>query len=256
MRSSGLPATSALGTACGRPRSATCNGSRSSYPRAACTFTASRTGLPAYIRSAVTRYVLFVSYAATTSKMPTYSFPSAAGQSVLLASTASSSASARLPRCLSRSTHTGCAMPVVLSSPMMATTHGFCSTTSATGTSSIRSGTPKWRPTVSRIFGANWRRQARDRFPLDHLGIRLRLALRQHLLYQLDRPLDLLGAHRLDATAVLDLHLARHQKRAYLHVGRRLIPRDSRDHFRPFPIEMLLEREQEVLVERSTRSFQ
>src|SRR5262249_28033062 len=35
-------------------------------------------------------------------------------------STASSSASARLPRCLSRSTHTCCAMPVVLSSPMMA----------------------------------------------------------------------------------------------------------------------------------------
>src|SRR5262249_42452588 len=33
------------------------------------------TGLPAYIRSTVTRYVLFVSYAATTSKMPTYSFP-------------------------------------------------------------------------------------------------------------------------------------------------------------------------------------
>ena len=59
----------------------------------------------------------------------------AAGQSVLLASTASSSASARLSRCLSRSTHTCCAMPVVLSSPMMATTHGLCSTTSGTRTS-------------------------------------------------------------------------------------------------------------------------
>src|SRR5262249_26618057 len=45
--------------------------------------TASRTGLPAY-RSAVTRYVLFVSYGATTPK-----------------TTASSSASARPPRCLS-----------------------------------------------------------------------------------------------------------------------------------------------------------
>src|SRR5262249_21643629 len=84
--------------------------SRSSYPKAACKFTGSRTAFPAYIRSAVTRYVLFVSYAATTSKMPTYSFPSAAGQSVLLASTASSSASARLPRCLSPSTPTCCAM--------------------------------------------------------------------------------------------------------------------------------------------------
>jgi integrase len=61
--------------------------------------TASRTGLPAYIRSAVTRYVLFVGYAATTSKMPTYSFPNAGAQSVLLASTASSSASTKLPRC-------------------------------------------------------------------------------------------------------------------------------------------------------------
>src|SRR5215831_12038518 len=77
----------------------------------------------------------------------------AAGQSVLLASTASSSASARLPRCLSRSTHTCCAMPVVLSSPMMATTHGLCSTTSGTRTFSTRSGTPRWRRTGSRIFG-------------------------------------------------------------------------------------------------------
>ena len=33
--------------------SATCNGSRSSYPKAACTFTGSRTAFPAYIRSAV-----------------------------------------------------------------------------------------------------------------------------------------------------------------------------------------------------------
>ena len=94
-------------------RDATSNRSRSSYPRVACMCTTSRTGLPAYIRSAVTRYVLFVSYAATTSKMPTYSFASAAGQSVLLASTASSSASARLPTCHSRSTHTCFATPWV-----------------------------------------------------------------------------------------------------------------------------------------------
>ena len=40
--------------------------------------TASRTGLPAYIRPAVTRCERCASYAATTSKMPTYSFPSAA----------------------------------------------------------------------------------------------------------------------------------------------------------------------------------
>src|ERR1700747_1306046 len=193
-------------------------------------FTASRTGFPAYIQSAVTRCERCASYAATIPKTPTSSFPSAAGQSVLLVSTGSSSASARLPRCLSRSTHTCCAMPVVLSSPMMATTHGLCSTTSATGTSSIRSGTPKWRPIASGTFGVDRcrRRQARHRFPLYHLGICLGLTLRKHVLDQPDRPLDLLGAHRLDATAALDFHIARHQKRAYLHVGRRLIPRDSR----------------------------
>src|SRR5262245_51083599 len=68
-----LAAWPTIGTVCGRPRSATCNGSRSSYPRVACMCTASRTGLPAYIRSAVTRSERCASYAATTSKMPTYS---------------------------------------------------------------------------------------------------------------------------------------------------------------------------------------
>src|SRR5215472_3179660 len=102
---------------------------------------------------AVTRCGRFASSGAITLERLMYSFPSAAGHSVLLASTGSSSASARLPRCLSRSTHTCCAMPVVLSSPTMATTHGLCSTTSATGTSSTRSDTPKWPPTGSRTFG-------------------------------------------------------------------------------------------------------
>src|SRR5262249_17747170 len=122
-------------------------------------------------------------------------------------------------------------MPVGSGSPMMATTRAPCSTISGTRTSSTRCATPKWRRTASRIFGANWRRQARDRFPLDHLGIRLRLALRQHLLNQLDAAIDLLVRHLFERVPVLDLVLARHQKRAYLHVGRRLIPRDSRDHF-------------------------
>src|SRR5262245_36959522 len=49
--------------ACGPRRSATCNGSRSSYPRVACMCTASRTGLPAYIRSAVTRCEQIVPFA-------------------------------------------------------------------------------------------------------------------------------------------------------------------------------------------------
>src|SRR5262249_43385668 len=83
----------------------------------------------------------------------TYSFPSAAGQSVPSVSTGSSSASGRLPRCHSRSTHTCFAMPVGSSSRTTAMTPGPCSTTSGTRTSSTRSDTPKWRPTDSRTFG-------------------------------------------------------------------------------------------------------
>src|SRR5215472_13656586 len=144
--------------------------------------TGSRTAFPAYIRSAVTKCERCVSYAATIPKTPTSSFPSAAGQSVLLVSTASSIASARLPTCHSRSTHTRCA-------------------------------TPKWRLTASRIFGANRRRQARDdfRFPFNHPGIRASFPLRQHFLDQRQRPLELLVGHRFHPTGLLDLHLARNQ---------------------------------------------
>ena len=56
------------------------------------------------------------------------------GPSAPLVSTASSSASARPPRCHSRSTRTCCVMPVGSSSPTMATTRGPCSTTSGTRT--------------------------------------------------------------------------------------------------------------------------
>ena len=45
------------------------------------------------------------------------------------------------------------AMPVGSSSRTMATTRGRCSTTSGTRTFSTRSGTPKSRPTDSRISG-------------------------------------------------------------------------------------------------------
>src|SRR5215470_11108504 len=186
-------------------------------------------GFPACIRSAVTRCGLSVSCAASTLKRLTSSFPSAAGQSALLASTASSSASARLPRCLSRSTRTCCATPVGSNWPMMATTHGLCSTTSATGTSSIRSGTPKWRRTASRIFGANWRRQARDdfRFPLNHLGIRRRIALRNHLLDEFNALLELLIAHRLDAAGMLEFQLCRAYLLNVMLVGLRgVIPKE------------------------------
>src|SRR5262249_8457645 len=62
----------------------------------------------------------------------------------------------------------------------LVTTGGPCSTTSGTRTFSIRSGTPKWHLIASRIFGANWRRQARDRLPLDQLRA-LRLGLHRRL---------------------------------------------------------------------------
>src|SRR5262249_27678538 len=243
--------------ACGPPRFATSSGSRSRCPRAACMFTASRTAFPACIRSAVTRCGRFASSGAITLERLMCSFPSAAGQSAPSVSTVLSSASARLPRCHSRSTHTCCAMPVVLSSPMMATTHGLCSTTSGTRTSSTRSATPKWRPTGSGTFGVDRcrRRQARRRFPLYHLGICRRIPLGDHLLNQLNTALDLLGCHRSDAAGMLQLHLPRHQQGAYLHVGRRLLLTHLCNGFRPMTLEVGSEREQEILVERSTCSL-
>src|SRR6516164_11197233 len=139
--------------ACGRRKSATCNGSRSNCPRAACTFTVSRTGLPASTQSGVTRCGRCASYAAITRETPTYSFPSAAGQSAPLDSIGSSSVSARPPRCHSRSIPTCFATPVGSSWPTMATTRGPCSTTSGTRTFSTRSGTPTWHPIGSRTSG-------------------------------------------------------------------------------------------------------
>jgi len=68
-------------------------------------------------------------------------------------STGSFSASARPPRCHSRSTRTCFATPEGSSSPTMAMTPGPCSTTSGTRTFSTRSGIPNWRRTGSRTFG-------------------------------------------------------------------------------------------------------
>src|SRR5262249_39964227 len=101
----------------------------------------SRTEPPVCTQSAVTRCEHCASYAAITRQTPTYSFPSAAGQSVPLDSTGSSNASARPPRCHSRSTRTCFAMPAGSSWPMMVTTRGPCSTTSGTRTSSTPSDT-------------------------------------------------------------------------------------------------------------------
>jgi hypothetical protein len=86
-------------------------------------------------------------------KTPTYSFPSAAGRSVPLVSTASSNGSGKPPRCHSQSIPTCFAMLAGSSSRTMATTRAPYSTTSDIRIFSTPSGTPKWRPTGSRIFG-------------------------------------------------------------------------------------------------------
>jgi Phage integrase family len=107
-------------------------------------------GFPACTRSAVTRCGLCASYAAITPETLTSSFPS--NQPYWLPP-AHPARRRGCQECHSQSTPTCFAMPAGSSSPTMATTRGRCSTTSGTRTSSIRSGTPKWRPTGSRTFG-------------------------------------------------------------------------------------------------------
>src|SRR5215470_2679422 len=70
----------------------------------------------------------------------------------------------------------------------------------------------KWRPTASKTFGVDRcrRRQDRLRNPLDNLGICPSFPLGELLSDVLDRALNLVGGHRLDAARVFDLHLARH----------------------------------------------
>jgi uncharacterized membrane protein YdfJ with MMPL/SSD domain len=53
-----------------------------------------------------------------------------------------------------------------------------------------------------------------------------------------------------------DFHLPRHQERANLHVGRGLLLAHLFNRGRPVLLEVGSEREQEILVERSTRSLQ
>src|SRR5262249_42076557 len=63
-------------------------------------------------------------------------------------------------------------------------------------------------------------------YPLDNLGIRRCILLRDHLLYQLDRPLDLLGCHLLERIAVLDFHFPGHQQDKQFQKYRRMVPHD------------------------------
>src|SRR5262252_4744302 len=55
---------------------------------------------------------------------------------------------------------------------------------------------------------------------------------------------------------MLDLHFPRHQERANLHVCRGLLLTHLFNRGRPVLFEVGSEREQEILVERSTRSLQ
>ena len=77
---------------------------------------------------------------------------------------------------------------------------------------------------------------------------------REHGLDGLDGLLDLLVAHRLDAPAVLELHLARHQKRKNLEVRGWLLPRDLLNCLLAVLAEMQQQRLHEFLVQQMTRA--
>ena len=104
---------------------------------------------------------------------------------------------------------------------------------------------------------ASGRRQARDdfRFPLNHLGIRARVPLRDHRLDELDGALDLLITHRLYAAGMLEFQLFRDEHGADLQVARRALPPNPLEHLAPMLLPVLRQIEQKALVERSARSF-
>src|SRR5262249_46172573 len=72
----------------------------------------------------------------------------------------------------------------------------------------------------------------------------------------LNPSLWLLIGHRLDAAGMLQLHLPRHEQGANLHVCRRVLLTHFFNPGRAVLFEVRSEREQEVLVERSTPSLQ
>jgi len=96
---------------------------------------------------------------------------------------------------------------------------------------------------------------------------------RQNLVDDLDRPLDLLVAHRLDRIAyldtaldllvrhfldriaVLEFQLFRDEHGADLQVARRALPPNPLEHLAPMLLPVLRQIEQKALVERSARSL-
>src|SRR5262249_45979618 len=190
--------------------------------------------------------------------------------SAILASTASSSASVRPPRCHSRSTPTCFAMPVGFK--LANDGHDTRALQHYLGHKNIqhtvkvhRNGA---RPVQGLLEGltlglghlgaaASGRRQARDdfRFTLNHLGIRASVPLRDHRLDELDGALDLLITHRLYAAGMLDFQLFRDEHGAALQVARRALPPNPLEHLAPMLLPVLRQIEQKALVERSARSF-
>src|SRR5262245_45729559 len=129
----------------------------------------------------------------------------------------------------------------------------------------VRSHNPSRKATVGSVAPwhlapclTRWRQEGWHRLghAVYHLGIRARVPLGDQLLNHLDGLLDLLVAHSLDATGMLDLQLARNQKRTDFHINRRLRLAHLFNRGRPVLLEVGSEREQEILVERSTRSLQ
>ena len=117
---------------------------------------------------------------------------------------------------------------------------------------SVPSASSRW------LRGPCRRRQARDDFclPLNHLGTLPSHPRRHPCFYRRNRALYLLVRHGFNPAGMLQLHLPRHQKRADLHVRRRLLLTHLFNRGRPVLFEVGSEREQEILVERSTRSLQ
>src|SRR5262249_31724058 len=153
--------------------------------------------------------------------------------------------------------------PAASRPPRYATTRGPCSTTSGTGTSSTRSGTPNWRPTASRTFGgidddggrqvlaatyssphgaappsrhtvrSRPRRRGRRRSfyrPLDHFGRASSLRCKRGL-DVLDHGFKLLVRQVFERIALLDLVLARDKQGETSQVHPRLLAAHLCDGF-------------------------
>src|SRR5262245_50700771 len=129
--------------------------------------------------------------------------------------------------------------------------------------SRLRVNNPSHKSTVGSVAPSHlapcltrWRREGWHRLGhvVYHLGICRCIALGDQLLNQLDGLLDLLVAHSLDAPAVLELRLARHQQRKYFEVHARLVTSDLLNRFLALMAEVQQQRLHELLIEQVTRA--